>query len=83
MILEPIYILQMHAWLIPLMILNLVVGVQIASSQIAPTSYKIIQHHAPTQSQFATFFPKKSPYLGYTHSTTHSYLDTGTRSIFR
>lgn len=54
----------------------------ICGAQIAPTSYKIIQHQLPVQSQYTTYYPRKQPYSQYSTGPTHSYVDTTANSIF-
>lgn len=54
----------------------------IGGVQIAPSSYKIIQHQLPVQSQYTTYYPRKSSYLRYATGPTHSYVDNSVNAIF-
>lgn len=54
----------------------------IVDAQPAPTSYKIVQHHVPLQSEYATYYPKKNPFLGYPTRARQSFVDTAGQSIF-
>lgn len=54
----------------------------IVDAQPAPTSYKIVQHHAPQQSEYATYYPRKNPFLSYTTRARQSFVDTAGQSIF-
>lgn len=51
-------------------------------AQPSPTSYRIVQHHLPAQSQYTTFYPRKAPFLAYSTGQRQSFADPTGQSIF-
>lgn len=55
----------------------------IGAVQHPPTSYKIVQQHLPSQSQYTTYYPSKPAFLQYSAGLTNPYVSNAQHSIFR
>lgn len=55
----------------------------IGAVQIAPTSFKIVQQHLPTQSQYTTYYPSKPAFLQYAARIGNQYGTNNQHGIFR
>lgn len=55
----------------------------IGAVQLPATSYKIVQQHLPSQSQYTTYYPNKPAFLQYAAGLTSPYSSNAQHSIFR